>query len=264
MNPTTPRHRVSVIGTPIDALDWPTTLARLSTWAQARESRVVCICNVHSVVTARSDARFQTILRESDMATPDGAPVAWLMRRMGQQGQERINGPDLMWAYCEHAQYSSESVYLYGSSPETLVRLQERMRATFPQLRIAGAYSPPYRQLSQEEDDAVVREISASGAGTVWVSLGCPKQEQWMAAHRGRIPAVMVGVGAAFDYHAGTIRRAPLWMQRHGLEWLHRLASEPRRLWRRYLGSNSVFVVAALTQWVRHAVWRTPPQRSDS
>jgi N-acetylglucosaminyldiphosphoundecaprenol N-acetyl-beta-D-mannosaminyltransferase len=252
------RRRIPVIGTPIDAIDWPGALARLQRWADARESRVVCICNVHSVVTASREPDFGAILREADLATPDGAPVAWLMRSLGQTGQQRINGPDLMWRYCEQAARHGDSIYLYGSTPQTLAVLQERLRAAFPGLHIAGTHAPPFRPLSAEEDEAVVRAINASGAGTVWVSLGCPKQERWMAAHRGRVGAVMIGVGAAFDYHAGTITRAPLWMQRRGLEWLHRLASEPGRLWRRYLDTNSRFIVAAAKQWVRHKLGRGP------
>lgn len=234
-----------VIGAPIDAVSWPASLARVSGWAAARQSRYVCICNVHSVVTARQDKAFAKVIREADMATPDGAPVAWLMRRLGVASQQRINGPDLMWRYCSEAAQRDESIYLYGGMPETLDILQRKLLVQFPGLKITGAYSPPYRQLTAEEDAAVVEAINASGAGTVWVSLGCPKQEQWMAEHRGRINAVMIGVGAAFDYHAGTTQRAPQWMQRNGLEWLHRVCSEPRRLWKRYLVTNTLFIYFA-------------------
>lgn len=243
-----PRALSSVIGTPIDALTWSQALARLSGWANARQSRYVCICNVHSVVTARQDEAFAKVIHEADMATPDGAPVAWLMRRLGVVTQDRINGPDLMWRYCAEASRRGESIYLYGGQQSTLDILQRKLLEQFPGLRIAGAYSPPYRLLTSEEDAAVVETINASGAGIVWVSLGCPKQEKWMAEHRGRIQAVMVGVGAAFDYHAGTVQRAPLWMQRNGLEWLHRLASEPRRLWRRYFVTNTLFIWFAVRQ----------------
>ncbi len=238
----------SVIGLPIDSLSWPIALSRLSRWAAARESRYVCICNVHSVVTARLDPRFAMIIRQADMATPDGAPIAWLMRRLGAPRQERINGPDLMWLYCAQAAPREESIFLYGGHHGTLHILEQMLRKHFPELRIAGAYSPPYRALTAEEDEAVVAMINASGAGTVWVSLGCPKQERWMAEHRGRIQATMIGVGAAFDYHAGTITRAPLWMQRAGLEWFHRLCCEPRRLWRRYLYTNTLFTLYASWQ----------------
>jgi len=242
---TEPRTLREVIGSPIDTVTWSQTLERLSGWAAAGQSRYVCICNVHSVVTARQDEVFSDVIRKADMATPDGAPVAWLMRRLGSLGQERINGPDLMWRYCAEAARRNESIYLYGGQQRTLDILQRTLLAHFPGLMIAGAYSPPFRALTPEEDTAVVEAINDSGAGTVWVSLGCPKQEKWMAEHRGRINAVMIGVGAAFDYHAGTIQRAPRWMQRNGLEWLHRLCSEPRRLWKRYLVTNSLFIYYA-------------------
>lgn len=245
------RRRVAVLGAPIDALTWDVALGRLRAWAALRESRYVCICNVHSVVTAGRDAQFWCAVSEADMATPDGAPVAWLLRRLGVAGQERINGPDLMWRFCELSETVAAelpSIFLYGGTEAVLVALQARLEARFPKLRVAGAYSPPFRPLTADEDAEVVRRINDSGAGVVWVSLGCPKQELWMAEHRGRIRAVMVGVGAAFDYHAGTLQRAPLWMQRAGLEWLHRLASEPRRLWKRYLVTNTLFLVGAAKQ----------------
>lgn len=242
------RVTAAVMGAPIDAISWGAALTRISEWASRHESRYVCICNVHSVVTASQDPAFGRVVHEADMATPDGAPVALMLRRLGHVGQQRINGPDLMWRYCAQAAQRSESIYLYGGTPETLVVLQQRLAQAFPGLRVAGAWSPPFRALTVEEDTAAVDRINASGAGTVWVSLGCPKQELWMAAHRGRIHAVMIGVGAAFDYHAGTIKRAPKWMQDCGLEWLHRLASEPGRLWRRYLVTNTLFVLGAATQ----------------
>lgn len=244
----TARNLRSVIGMPIDSLSWPITLEILAGWASERESRYVCICNVHSVVTTRSDPLTAKVIREADMATPDGAPVAWLMRRLGVVGQERINGPDLMWRYCAEAAGRGEAIYLYGGHQDTLDILQRKLLERFPGLKIAGAYSPPFRPLSAEEDAAVVEAINASSASTVWVSLGCPKQEQWMFKHRGRIKAVMIGVGAAFDYHAGTIIRAPLWMQNYGLEWLYRLVKEPRRLWKRYFVTNSLFILYAARQ----------------
>ncbi len=244
------RTGARVIGAYIDALDWPTALGRIADWARRRESRYVCICNVHSVVSASQDADFEKVVNQADMATPDGAPVAWMLRRLGYPTQPRINGPDLMWKYCEQAagRADAASTYLFGSTPETLNILQKELLRAFPGLRIAGAHSPPFRPPTPEEDDAIVRAINDSGAGVVFVSLGCPKQEKWMAAHRGRIDAVMIGVGAAFDFHAGTVVRAPLWMQKSGLEWLHRLASEPRRLWKRYLVTNTLFIVGAARQ----------------
>lgn len=239
------QNGAKVVNAFIDALSWSETLNRIAAWAQARESRYVCICNVHSVMTAAQDAEFKRVVDQADMVTPDGMPVAWMLRRQGFLSQERINGPDLMWKYCEQAARSGEVVYFYGSTDKKLQLLSTKLHAAFPALRIGGVYAPPFGEVSAEEDAAIVASINASGAGVVFVGLGCPKQEKWMAAHRDSIHAVMIGVGAAFDYHAGTTRRAPLWMQHCGLEWLHRLCSEPRRLWKRYLVTNTLFVIGA-------------------
>jgi N-acetylglucosaminyldiphosphoundecaprenol N-acetyl-beta-D-mannosaminyltransferase len=254
-----PERRLGdVIGTPIDIITWEQATARITAWTSASESRIVCICNVHSVVTARQDPELRRAIHSADMATPDGAPVAWLLRWLGAASQPRINGPDLMFNYCQEAAGRGESIYLYGGSDATNRLLAEHLPRRFPGLVIGGAHSPPFRPLTPAEDEAVCTAINCSGARTVWVGLGCPKQEKWMAAHRGRIQAVMIGVGAAFDYHAGTIPRAPLWMQHNGLEWLHRLASEPRRLWKRYLVSNTLFLWHALRQLMAHQSAKWP------
>jgi len=245
------RQRQDVIGAEIDVVYWSGAVATLLRWASARESRYVCACNVHSVVTAQSDERLASAVRGADMVVPDGAPVAWLMRKAGVASQQRVSGPDLMWRYYAAAAVYGESVFLLGGAPDTLEQLTARIRATFPGLRIAGAYSPPFRALSAEEDEALVRRLNESGATTIWVALGCPKQEIWMAGHRDRVRSVMIGVGAAFGFHAGTVRRAPAWMQRLSLEWLHRLLSEPGRLWRRYLTTNTLFILAAARQLMR-------------
>lgn len=250
------RNTGLVLGVHIDALSWDGTMTRLLDWGHARESRYVTICNVHVVVSASRDAGYRDIINGSDMATPDGAPVAWMLRRQGFAGQSRISGPDLMWALCERAAKEDLPVYCYGSTPATLGLLEARLRAAFPALRITME-SPPFRVLTPEEDAAAVERINASGAGIVFVGLGCPKQERWMAEHRGkgaldestlRVKAVMIGVGAAFDFHAGTVQRAPAWMRDNGLEWLHRLLSEPGRLWKRYLVTNTLFIVGAARQ----------------
>lgn len=242
------RQTIPVLGAHIDAISWDDAIRTVVDWAAARASRYICICNVHSVVTTTQDADYQRVVNDADMATPDGAPIAWALRRLGQPGQQRINGPDLMWRYLAEAERLGQKVYFYGSSDDTLAKLQAAMLRQFPRLLLAGLYSPPFRALSPEEDAAEVQAINDSGAGVVFVGLGCPKQEKWMAAHRGRVNAVMIGVGAAFDYHAGTISRAPLWMQHNGLEWLHRLCAEPRRLWRRYLETNSLFILGMFRQ----------------
>ncbi len=241
------RSTASVLGANIDAMSWDTALARVLGWAHARESRYVAICNAHVVVSASRDSAYCQVINAADMATPDGAPVAWMLRKQGFVGQPRISGPDLMWTLCERAEREQIGVYCFGSKESTLLLLQARLQKSFPALR-STMESPPFRSQSAEEDAAVVERINASGAGIVFVGLGCPKQERWMAEHRGRVNAVMLGVGAAFDFHAGTVARAPDWMRNNGLEWLHRFASEPRRLWRRYLVTNTLFVLGAARQ----------------
>ena len=237
----------SVLGADIDALSWEEALIRLLGWAHSHESRYVTICNVHVVVSASRDAAYREMINSADMATPDGAPVAWVMRRLGFKGQPRISGPDLTEALCARSAAENLPVYFYGSTESTLALLEKELRARFPSLQMSME-SPPFRALTAEEDAATVDKINASGAGIVFVGLGCPKQERWIAEHRGRVNAVMIGVGAAFDFHAGTVPRAPEWMRNNGLEWLHRLASEPRRLWKRYLVTNTLFILGITWQ----------------
>lgn len=241
-------HAVDVLGTHLHPLTWHGAIDVIGRWAHLRESRVVVACNVHSLVTARLQPAFRQALHGADMATADGAPVAWMMRLLGCRGQQRISGPDLMWRYFADAAPRGESIFLYGGDTLTLERLAARIEREFPTLRIAGTWSPPFRELSAEEDQAAVDAINRSGAQTIWVALGCPKQERWMVEHRERLQGVQIGVGAAFAFHAGLVRRAPGWMQRIGLEWFHRLLCEPRRLFSRYLVTNSLFVFWAAAQ----------------
>ncbi len=235
-----------VLNTCVNALRWDEVVDKVSSWVVNGESRCVCLCNVHSTVTAQSDIEFASVLSQSDLVLPDGMPIAWVLRSRGFKGQPRISGPDLMWKCAEKFELLEQSVFLYGSTVESLEKLKKAMNETFPRLKIAGAISPPFRELSLEEEAIIVATINGSGAHTLFVALGCPKQEQWMLKNRGIINAVMFGFGAAFDFHAGNIRRAPKWMQRAGLEWLHRLASEPGRLWRRYLVTNAKFLFLVL------------------
>lgn len=257
-----PRTIGDVLGAPIDVTDWDCALDRIVTWGRRHESRYVCICNVHSVITSRQDARFAEVVANSDMNTPDGAPVAWMLRREGFCDQQRINGPDLMWRHAEIAARVGQPIFLYGGMEATLERLRKTLLAAFPELIIAGMHSPPFRALTLEEDEAIVGMINASGAQIVWVGLGCPKQELWMAAHRGRINAVMVGVGAAFSYHSGELQRAPALMRDTGLEWAYRLAFEPRRLAKRYFVTNSLFISLAARKLLRGIIrkdrWPAP------
>lgn len=241
----TRRRRRPVIGVAVDVVRWSEAIECIFDWASRRESRAVCLCNVHNLVTARRDPTHARAVGSADLVAPDGAPVAWMLKKY-DRNQERISGPDLMWACCGDAARNGTEIFLYGGTQDILQRLQQRLLGAFPDIRIAGAFAPPFRASTAEEDSAVVDMINRSGARICWVGLGCPKQEAWMQAHRGHVRAVMVGVGAAFDFHAGVIRRAPLWMQRSGLEWLHRLCREPRRLASRYFVTNTIFVIAAM------------------
>lgn len=243
--------RVPVLGFGVDALGMDEALARVLAWAKGRESRYVCFCNVHMVVTAKTEDDFAPVLSGADLVLPDGMPIAVSVRRKRGCDQERVPGPDFMLRCCARAASEGVPVYFYGGTEETLRLLVGRLGRDYPGLRVAGACSPPFRPLSAEEEAEAVAAINASGAGLVFMGLGCPKQETWMARNSARISAVLLGVGAAFDFAAGTKERAPLWMQRNGLEWLYRLLKEPRRLWRRNLVTNSLFLYHSLREFLK-------------
>ena len=217
-------------------------------WARAGESRVVCLANVHMIMEAHDSSDFQAVLTSADLVCPDGMPLVWSLRRMGHLRQSRVCGPELTLHVRAAAEAAGVPVGLYGGRPDVVRLLRTALEAHFPSLEIAYALSPPFRPLTPEEDSTVVDEIHRSGARILFVGLGCPKQERWMSAHRGRVNAVMLGVGAAFDMHAGLLPQAPRWMQRAGVEWMFRLAREPRRLWRRYARHNPRFVARMLME----------------
>lgn len=244
------RNGRTVLGTWIDALLWDEAVRQVVAWGAEHESRYVCFCNVHAVVTAMRDPVLKIALENADLVAADGAPVAWALRQLGFPAQERIAGPDLMWRYLREAERVGQKVFFYGSTNHTLMKLHAAIGQAFPDLKVGGMLSPSFHSVSVTEDEAEIAEINSSGANVVFVGLGCPKQEKWMADHQGRINAVMIGVGAAFDFFSGTKKRAPIWFQRNGLEWLHRLASEPRRLIRRYLVTNTLFTVLIARQLI--------------
>lgn len=238
------RARSCVVGVPIDVIGWDETIEKLSLWARQRKSRTVCLCNVHVVMTANEDPELHAAIRQTDLALPDGAPIAWSLRRSGHRNQSRISGPDVMWSCLQVAELEEQVVSFYGDTDITLNRLRRSLLAAFPRLRIGVMISPPFRPLTPAEDEGFIKAINSSGTQTLFVGLGCPKQELWMFKHHGSVDAVMMGVGAAFAFHAGMTSRAPEWMRHSGLEWLHRLAMEPRRLAKRYLVTNSRFISA--------------------
>jgi N-acetylglucosaminyldiphosphoundecaprenol N-acetyl-beta-D-mannosaminyltransferase len=209
---------------------------------------------VNLVMSAREDAQTRAAVLGATLAVPDGQPLVWALRALGHARATRVYGPDLMARFCARAASAGTPMYLYGGrTPEALELLERRLRERFPGLRIVGGYSPPFRPLSADEQDDAVAAIDASGAQVVWVGTGQPKQEQWMFAMRPRLQApLLVGVGAAFDFHAGLVSQAPSWMQRAGLEWAYRLSREPRRLWRRYARYNPLFVACFARQYLGH------------
>jgi N-acetylglucosaminyldiphosphoundecaprenol N-acetyl-beta-D-mannosaminyltransferase len=245
-------ERREVLGVRVHAATYETATRQILGWARAGASRTVLATGAHGVVEAQDDAAFRRVLNEADLNVPDGMPLVWALRRMGVSSAERVYGPDLTLAVCRAAAGAGVPVALYGSSEETLALLKERLPYQAPGLRIVAAVSPPFRALTVEEDAALTRQLAESGARIVLVGLGCPKQERWCAAHRGQIPAVLMAVGAAFDFHAGRLRQAPPRLQRLGLEWAFRLAMEPRRLWRRYARVVPRFLAGLAAQLLRH------------
>lgn len=241
--------KVRVLSAPITLAGMEDALEIVSSWARNRESRSVFFCNVHSVVTALFDTELSAAVATADVCLPDGAPIAFMASRIGRQTQTRVSGPDFMERYLELAASRREVVYLYGGTEDVLTKLKCRLNVNYPELEIHH-FSPPFRELTEGESAEIITRIHASNAATLWVALGCPKQEKWIAEHRGQIRAVMLGVGAAFAFHAGLARRAPVWMRRFGLEWLHRLCTEPKRLWRRYLVTNLIFISWATAKWI--------------
>lgn len=240
-----------VISIRVDATSYDDATARIIGWARARESRYVCVSTVNNVIRAYDDDDFRLIMAAADLVTPDGMPLVWALRLFGIRKASRVYGPDLMLYLLADAERLRIPVALYGGASEVLERLKMAVQARHPDLHIAFAYSPPFRPLTPEEDQWLTSEINSSGAGLVFVGLGSPKQERWMAAHRGRINAAMVGVGAAFDFLSGSKVQAPRWIGQSGLEWLFRLVTEPRRLWRRYLTENPRFIVLLLAALMR-------------
>lgn len=242
--------RVPVVGTPISLTSYGEVLELLDA-RPADRATVVAICNVHSVMTARKEPQVARALAEADLATPDGMPLVWALRKLARPEQTRVYGPDLMRAALPHGVERGWRHYLYGATPDTLHRLQQACEELAPGVRIVGAHAPPFRPETAEERAAVLAHIRASGADLVWVGVGMPKQELWMHEVAPALPGVaLLGVGAAFDLLSGVVPQAPAWLQDRGLEWAFRLAQEPRRLWRRYLVNNPQFVVALARQMV--------------
>lgn len=222
---------ISLLGVRISALNLEAAVDLVCQTVRRRERGYVCVCGAHGLVDSQSDRALRLALNGAWLVTPDGMPLVWELRRRGHADAGRVYGPDLMLALFARGLRH----YLYGATPETLERLRMRLGRDFPNAEIVGVHSPPFRPLTDAEEADIARSIDAARPDIVWVGLGAPKQERWMAQMRKRLEApVLIGVGAAFDFHAGYLRQAPAAIQNAGLEWAFRLAMEPRRLWRRY------------------------------
>jgi N-acetylglucosaminyldiphosphoundecaprenol N-acetyl-beta-D-mannosaminyltransferase len=254
LNDNTPKAservpRVNVLGVGVSALNLDLAEELIARALSERRKGYVCVTGVHGVSEAQADPGFRKILNDSFLNTPDGMPMVWMGRLRGVKQMSRVYGPDLMLRVCDWTRRNGGSHFLYGGGPGVAEALKERLEGKFPGLRIAGTFTPPFRPLNAKEEDELQARIAALKPDILWVGLSTPKQEKFMAQFLPKLETtLMFGVGAAFDFHAGTMRQAPRWMQRSGLEWLFRLGCEPRRLWKRYLKNNPLFVMRAFLQ----------------
>ncbi|MDQ6834985.1 MAG: WecB/TagA/CpsF family glycosyltransferase [Actinomycetota bacterium] len=249
-----PPQTIDVLGTALALTDYEGALDWMDAMVAAGDRGYVCVCNVHTVMAALEDPELRQALHGSSVNVPDGQPLVWAMNSLGHRLDSRVYGPELMGRACARAAGSGQRLYLYGGRNQgALVQLALNLRQRYPGVKIVGGHSPPHRPLNDEDRTAVIREINAARPDVVWVGIGVPKQEKWMAQMRAALDApLLIGVGAAFDFHAGLVPQAPAWMQQRGLEWAYRLAQEPRRLWRRYTRYNPRFVRDFGRQLIAH------------
>ncbi len=237
-------ERIDILGVGVSAINMDMALDTIDQWITKRQNDYICVTSVHGVIESQGDHKLRNILNQAGLVTPDGMPLVWVSWLRNHRQVRRVYGPDLMSAVCVKSISKGYRHFVYGGAPDVPERLVDQLRQKFPGIRIVGAYSPPFRVLTPEEDKAIIQQINDSQADIVWVGLSTPKQEYWMAAHLGRLDVpVMIGVGAAFDFLAGVKTQAPRWIQRSGFEWLYRLITEPRRLWRRYLTIVPLFIL---------------------
>ena len=246
-----------ILGVNIAVTNMQEAVELIVTQIEELRGEFICLSNVHTTVIANSNAEYRKIQNSAFLALPDGSPLSLVQRLRGYRTAEQVPGPDIMPALWKATENTNISHYFYGSTPETIGKLEKKLKEQYPNTRIAGMESPPFRALTPGEDEETIRRINDSGASIVWVGLGAPKQEQWMYEHRGKINAVMLGVGAGFDFHAGTVKRAPEWMRKHYLEWLYRLMQDPKRLWKRYVKTNFKFLLLSIPD---SFVWKKQPK----
>ena len=249
-----PPPSVDVLGIPLAITDYERTMDWMDATIVDGGRGYVCVAATHTVMACQEDPALRAAVVNSDLTVPDGQPLVWAMNALGHNLISRVYGPELMARSFERAATTRTKMFLYGGRNQgALVQLALNLRRRYPGVQVVGGHAPPFRAPTPAEEDAMVAEINASGADVVWVGIGVPKQEKWMARMRPRLDApVLIGVGAAFDFHAGLVPQAPAWMQSAGMEWAYRLMREPRRLWKRYLRYNPRFVTGFAAQWVRH------------
>jgi N-acetylglucosaminyldiphosphoundecaprenol N-acetyl-beta-D-mannosaminyltransferase len=231
-----------IMGVDIAAIDMEWLLNYINSNIKKLSGDYMCVSNVHTTVTAYEDSEYRKIQNGGIMAIPDGGPLSSVGRKRGYENMQRTTGPSFMEEIFKISVEKGYRHYFYGSTEETLTKLRQMLENDYPKLQIAGMYSPPFKPMTDKEDDAIIEQINEAKADFVWIGLGAPKQERWMANHQGKINGFMVGVGAGFDYFAGNIDRAPEWMQKSNLEWLFRLMQDPKRLFKRYFYTNTKFI----------------------
>lgn len=255
-----PPEHMTVRGVKVSVTNLKAACEIIDSWIRSQNKAYVCVIPVSTIVECQDDKEYMEIVNHADMATPDGMPLVWLGKLKGYKDISRTYGPDLMLAVCEMSQKMRYTHYFLGSTPEVCRLLEVKLKERFPRLSIVGKYSPPFGEWSLEEDEKIVEEINRVHPDILWVGLGSPKQDYWMYRHRDNIDtSVMLGVGAAFDFIAGTKKQAPRWMQKAGLEWFFRLCCEPKRLWRRYLIGNPKFIYYLLTDTLKQTFHKSSP-----
>jgi N-acetylglucosaminyldiphosphoundecaprenol N-acetyl-beta-D-mannosaminyltransferase len=256
--------QVNILGVGVSAISLAQAVEIIEEWIAHRQPHYVCVTGVHGLMESQRDAALRRIHNQAGLVTPDGMPLVWISRWQGQTGVTRVYGPDLMLATCDQLRGRNARHFFYGGTQHVAQRLAAALGERFPGIIIAGTYSPPFRPLTPQEDAQIVETINRAQPHLIWVGLGTPKQERWMAAHVDCLEgAVLIGVGAAFDFLSGHKRQAPRWVRQSGLEWLFRLFQEPRRLWRRYLLNNPTFVLLLLAQLLGLREYELEP-RSDT
>ena len=242
-------NRVNVLGVGISVLNLKSALAAIAAAVREKRKGYICVTGVHGVMEAQTDDAFKKILNDAFLCTPDGMPMVWAGQLNGHREMRRVYGPDLMLDVCAWSEAIGAKHFFYGGADGVAELLAQKLKAKFPKLQVAGTFTPPFRALNTDEEKSLAEQVRAAGPDILWVGLSTPKQEKFMAEYLPKLDAtVMIGVGAAFDFHSGRVKQAPRWMQRSGLEWFYRLCSEPRRLAKRYFRNNPLFVLKFFSQ----------------